>query len=174
MARPSTPVTGIGGIAVELTAAELELCKSSVLTGCSVDSFISPSATTGPTQKEPALAVSTFTAAKMSTLSVNTLLGTLGLTPSASFGYGVTVALIDSGIYPSSAFTGRIKAFYDFTAGSTIAKAPFDDYGHGTHVAGLIGGLQGLADIEYEGVAPAVQFVGLKVLDGNGGGRTSD
>ena len=86
----------------------------------------------------------------------------------------MTVALIDSGIYPSSAFDGRIKAFYDFTAGMTIAKAPFDDYGHGTHVAGLIGGLQGAAEIEYAGVAPSVQFVGLKVLDSTGGGRTSD
>ena len=38
--------------------------------------------------------------------AINTLLGTLGLTPSASFGYGVTVALIDSGIYPSAAFCG--------------------------------------------------------------------
>ena len=102
------------------------------------------------------------------------MLGTLGLTPSASFGYGVTVALIDSGIYPSSAFDGRIKAFYDFTGGTTIAKNPFDDYGHGTHVAGLIGGLQGASEIEYEGVAPSVQFVGLKVLDRTGGGRTSD
>ncbi len=34
--------------------------------------------------------------------------------------------------------------------------------------------MQGLADLEYEGVAPSVQFVGLKVLDKNGGGRTSD
>ncbi len=86
----------------------------------------------------------------------------------------MTVAVIDSGIHPSSAFAGRIKAFYDFTSGSIRARAAFDDYGHGTHVAGLIGGLQGSADLAYEGVAPGVQFVGLKVLDKNGGGRTSD
>ena len=35
---------------------------------------------------------------------VNTLLGTLGLTPIGQVGSGVTVALIDSGIYPSAAF----------------------------------------------------------------------
>ena len=34
--------------------------------------------------------------------------------------------------------------------------------------------MQYLADVEYQGVAPSVQFVGLKVLDGNGGGKTSD
>ena len=33
----------------------------------------------------------------------------------------------------------RIAAFYDFTQGGIEAK-PYDDYGHGTHVAGLIGG----------------------------------
>src|SRR6185436_3537480 len=136
----------IGGLAVELTAEELELCKSSVLAGCSLDSYISPSAATGPStaprrrgKREAALETPTITAAKMNTQSINTLLGTLGLTPSTSFGYGVTVALIDSGIYPSSAFTGRIKAFYDFTGGTIQSKPAFDDYGHGTHVAGLIG-----------------------------------
>jgi serine protease AprX len=86
----------------------------------------------------------------------------------------VTVAVIDSGIFPSPAFAGRIKAFYDFTSGGVRARHPFDDYGHGTHVAGLIGGWQLLANRMYQGVAPSVQFVGLKVLDGNGGGRTSD
>ena len=87
-------------------------------------------------------------------------------------GLGVTVAVIDSGIYPSAAFAGRIKAFYDFTRRARSLKArAYDDYGHGTHVAGLIGGSRALADLEYEGVAPGVQFVGLKVLDENGGGQ---
>src|ERR1051325_693678 len=56
-------------------------------------------------------------------------------------GSGVTVAVIDSGIAPLADFGTRIKAFYDFTGGNgAVAKTPFDDYGHGTHVAGLIGG----------------------------------
>src|SRR5919197_6543069 len=54
-------------------------------------------------------------------------------------GAGVGVAIIDSGIEPSADFTGRISAFYDFTRGGGVA-VPFDDYGHGTHVVGLIGG----------------------------------
>src|SRR5256885_6132994 len=58
--------------------------------------------------------------------------------PGGWTGAGVGVALIDSGIEPSADFSGRIAAFYDFTRGG-IAATPYDDYGHGTHVAGLIG-----------------------------------
>ena len=169
----------IGALAVELTAGELDICKSAVVTGCSEDSYVSPSAAAkkvaaGRAKKNVAVETPSPAVAKYSAPAINTLLGTLGLTPSASFGYGVTVALIDSGIYPSTAFAGRIKAFYDFTDGGTQSKPAFDDYGHGTHVAGLIGGLPSLMDVEYEGVAPSVEFVGLKVLDQYGGGRTSN
>src|SRR6185503_1622624 len=98
---------------------------------------------------------------------------TLGLNNVSVTGKGVTVALIDSGISPSLDFSGRIKAFYDFTRGG-IATAPYDDNGHGTHVAGLIGGTGLLSLGQYRGVAPNVSFVGLKVLTGAGGGSTSN
>src|SRR4030095_9013892 len=98
---------------------------------------------------------------------------TLGLGNVSQTGKGVTVAVIDSGISPSLDFSGRIKAFYDFTQGG-IATAPYDDNGHGTHVAGLMGG-NGLLSLGlYRGVAPNVSFVGLKVLTGSGGGSTSN
>ena len=64
---------------------------------------------------------------------------TLGVNNVGVTGKGVTVAVIDSGIAPVLDFGGRIKAFYDFTRGG-IATTPYDDNGHGTHVAGLIGG----------------------------------
>ena len=98
---------------------------------------------------------------------------TLGLANVDVDGKGVTVAVIDSGIAPSPISAGRIKAFYDFTRGG-IATAPYDDNGHGTHVAGLIGGSGALSTGLYRGVAPNVSFVGLKVLNANGGGKTSD
>ena len=93
--------------------------------------------------------------------------------PGAWTGAGVGVAVIDSGIEPSADFAGRISAFYDFTRGG-IAAAPFDDYGHGTHVAGLIASSGALSAGAYAGLAPNVRLVGLKVLDGSGGGFTSD
>ena len=55
------------------------------------------------------------------------------------------------------------------------AASPTDDYGHGTHVAGLIAGSGDLSSGKrYRGVAPKARLVALKVLDQNGAGNTSD
>lgn len=100
----------------------------------------------------------------------STLRQTLGLPskPSSATGAGITVAVIDSGIDPRG-FGRRITAFYDFTRGG-IPVQPFDDFGHGTHIAGLIGE----SATPFMGVAPDVNLVGLKVLDKDGQGSTSD
>jgi serine protease AprX len=108
----------------------------------------------------------------------NVLRETLGL-PAVAAGdtmtgaTGIGVAVIDSGIAPSLDFAGRITAFYDFTRGG-MATVPYDDYGHGTHVAGLIGSSGFLSSYQFQGIAPAVNLIGLKVLDREGRGRTSD
>jgi serine protease AprX len=102
------------------------------------------------------------------------LRATLGVQDAWS-GRGVTVAVIDSGLEMSSEFQGRVKAFYDFTGGKTLSTSPFDDYGHGTHVAGTIAGSGALSTNKaYHGLAPNVQLVVLKVLDASGAGLTSD
>jgi subtilisin family serine protease len=110
----------------------------------------------------------------------STLRDTLGLPhyaaldPSVPTGAtGLGVAVIDSGIAPSDDFVGRITSFYDFTRNG-ISTTPYDDYGHGTHVAGLIGSSGKLSNYEFQGVAPSIFFAGLKVLDSTGAGRTSD
>jgi len=79
----------------------------------------------------------------------------------------VGVAIVDSGIQSGPDFSGRITGFYDFTRGDIRAAMPSDEYGHGTHVAGLIGST-------YVGVAPSVRLIGLKVLDGEGKGTTDN
>ncbi|HET9267714.1 MAG TPA: S8 family serine peptidase [Vicinamibacterales bacterium] len=102
------------------------------------------------------------------------LRATLGV-QDAWTGRGVTVAVIDSGLEMSTEFQGRVKAFYDFTNGQTKSTSPFDDYGHGTHVAGTIAASGALSvNKSYRGLAPNVQLVVLKVLDANGAGLTSD
>jgi len=103
------------------------------------------------------------------------LRATLGVDGSPWTGRGVGVAVVDSGIEMSEDFTGRVTAFYDFTSGGVVATKPYDDYGHGTHVAGAIGGSGALSRRnDYRGLAPAVHLIGLKVLDKTGAGFTSD
>ncbi|HUU32572.1 MAG TPA: S8 family serine peptidase, partial [Vicinamibacterales bacterium] len=79
-------------------------------------------------------------------------------------------AVVDSGIDGTATeFRGRLSAFYDFTNGGQSTAAT-DAYGHGTHVAALIGA----NSLMFAGIAPNVHLVGVKVLDANGQGKTSD
>ena len=66
--------------------------------------------------------------------------------------------------------------FFDFTAPTQGTKTvpAYDDYGHGTHVGGLIGSGGGMSNSAYAGVAPESKYIALKVLDQNGAGYTSN
>jgi serine protease AprX len=99
---------------------------------------------------------------------------TLGVDNTTWAGRGIGVAVIDSGLEMSAEFQNRVTKFVDFTKGG-IVTTPYDDYGHGTHVAGTIGGSGALSyNNAYRGLAPSVKFTVLKVLDKNGAGYTSD
>ena len=86
--------------------------------------------------------------------------------------------MVDSWIAPSDDLEEhRIEAFSDFTrphAEAVQPTDPVDDYGHGTHVAGLIGGSEKASEREYAGAASKATFIGFKVLDSHGAGYTSD
>ncbi len=84
-------------------------------------------------------------------------------------GKGVTVAILDSGIYPHGDYADRIVGFYDILTGRTKA---YDDQGHGTHIAGIIGGTGRASGGTYAGMAPDVTFFAIKVLDKKGNGET--
>jgi len=93
-------------------------------------------------------------------------------------GSGVGVAVIDSGssawhddLSSSGPGPQRIEQFVDFVNGY---QAPYDDYGHGTHVAGIIAGNGFDSSGARSGIAPAAQLAVLKALDGSGKGRISD
>src|SRR6202007_3094467 len=49
---------------------------------------------------------------------------------------------------------------------------PYDDNGHGTHVAGILAG-QGDGNAAYRGVAPGAALVGVKAMTSSGPGTTS-
>lgn len=88
-------------------------------------------------------------------------------------GKGVTIAVIDTGIHPHPDFNNpqnRIRAFVDFVNG---IKVPYDDDGHGTHVAGDAAGNGCMSGGKYAGTAPAADIAALKVLGKNGEGSTS-
>ncbi len=99
---------------------------------------------------------------------------TLGLT-----GAGIGVAVLDSGItnwhndltnhgtgtYPYG--NQRVSAFVDFVNGQL---SPYDDLGHGSHVAGIIAGNGADSNGQKAGSAPDASLVVLKVLDAQGGG----
>jgi serine protease AprX len=85
----------------------------------------------------------------------------------------VRIAIVDSGLEPNADLNNdRLIGFYDFTHGGVSVPA-FDDYGHGTHVAGLIAGGGANSGGYYKGLAPGAKLLALKVLDRNGGGYTS-
>ncbi|PHX81537.1 MAG: hypothetical protein CK540_02315 [Thermoleophilia bacterium] len=84
---------------------------------------------------------------------------------SASGGSGVIAYVIDTGVRSDHAqFGGRVESGYTAVSDGNGAE---DCNGHGTHVAGTVGG----ADY---GVAPSVSIVPVRVLDCYGSGNLSD
>jgi aqualysin 1 len=78
-------------------------------------------------------------------------------------GAGVTAYIIDTGIrFSHSQFGGRATSGYDAVDGGTAD----DCNGHGTHVAGTVGG-------STYGVAKGVSLVAVRVLDCGGSGSTT-
>jgi serine protease AprX len=102
-------------------------------------------------------------------------------------GRGIGVAVIDSGVttwhddlYRSAtgSLSRRVVHFKDFTREVSpnlwFNDLASDDYGHGTHVAGIIAGSGYASGGRRMGIAPGARLLGLKVLDGQGNGYVSD
>jgi serine protease AprX len=89
-------------------------------------------------------------------------------------GTGVGVAVIDSGVYAHADLntynqnSSRIVYSQSFVPGDSNTS---DEFGHGTHVAGIIGGNGASSgsssnySTEYQGIAPNAQIINLRVLD---------
>jgi serine protease AprX len=86
-------------------------------------------------------------------------------------GQGVDVAVIDTGVSPVQGLDGPGKVVYGPDL-SLESQAPnltnYDTNGHGTFMAGLIAGNDGVAG-GYRGVAPDARVVSLKVGTADGG-----
>jgi serine protease AprX len=168
---------GIGAIAVELPRGLLKhLASDPDVVGLSSDAIVGSEQLSGGDsldgQSILRSAALTSSVNLSTSFDAQSLRSTLGI-QTADTGDGVGVAIIDSGIAPSNDLQGRIAAFYDFTQGG-VATQPYDDYGHGTHIAGLIAGNGQQSKVRYVGVASSARLIGLKVLDSNGSGYSSD
>jgi subtilisin family serine protease len=105
-------------------------------------------------------------------------------------GAGVGIAMLDSGVTgwhddltydgPATPLTRnrppvlgsqRVVHFVDFVS---HWPQPYDDYGHGTHVAGILAGNGYDSGGARAGVAPRASLVALKVLDSTGNGFISN
>ncbi len=99
------------------------------------------------------------------------LLGTPGYT-----GTGVGVAIVDSGIATHTALDSRVVAHVNLVSDEPGVTG--DPFGHGTHVAGIIGGNRTAATYVTTafagGSAPSVRLIDVRVLGSLGSGRTSD
>ena len=107
-------------------------------------------------------------------------------------GRGVTVAVVDSGLWNKQgplqyAPTGnsRVLAQYDVILArqqpgyyspwfETYSRNINDPYGHGTHVTSIIASSGVATTGQFQGVAPGVNLVSVRVLDANGRGLYSD
>jgi serine protease AprX len=107
---------------------------------------------------------------------------TIGAQTAFSYGWkgaGIGVAIIDSGIVAGKDLqTGSVSRIVYSQSFVPKVTSTVDQYGHGTHVAGIVAG-NGAASTgipyfkTFRGVAPSANLINLRVLDANGAGTDS-
>ena len=92
------------------------------------------------------------------------------------FGNGVTVAVLDTGLWGSSKVSkdlngnNKVLATYDAIAG--VTQSTPDGNGHGSHIASIIGSATVAVDGQPMGIAPMAKLVGVKAFDDTGLGSS--
>jgi pimeloyl-ACP methyl ester carboxylesterase len=107
--------------------------------------------------------------------SINTVQARPAHTAYRAVGSGITWGVLDTGVtasHPHFATHGTIKAQFDCTKRGALKDAPADDqFGHGTHVAGIIAGRYDVDGTRViSGIAPNACLHIYKVLDDDGFG----
>jgi subtilisin family serine protease len=87
-------------------------------------------------------------------------------------GAGVEVAVVDSGVAFNHDDLKNVSYFKDFTNVPRLTR--YDDFGHGTHVSGILAGNGKDSGGQNAGIAPGASLVVLKVLDYAGNGTVAN
>lgn len=98
---------------------------------------------------------------------VHGIIGTRAIHEKGIRGKHIGIAILDTGITMHPDFDNRILFFKDFV---NHRSRMYDDYGHGTHIAGIAAGSGKVSRGKYCGVAPEADLIILKVLDSKGNG----
>lgn len=88
-------------------------------------------------------------------------------------GRGVGIAILDTGVYPHPDLTLPVNRYITFVDFINYRTDPYDDNGHGTHVAGCAASNGYASGGLYRGPAPEANIIGIKVLNAQGEGTYS-
>ena len=199
--RAEALVTSLGGLVtkdlslINAFAAEIPAGALSQVAASSSVAQVTPDAAVESTAKKVKVKTPAPTG---TTVPKNYYRDTLGVSSLRGLtGAGIGVAVIDSGIYAHPDFSGgqntlfESKSFNLDASDFSFAAQPIGDksldasqalvvntnqdfYGHGTHVAGIIGGSGAASGGLYTGVAPGVKLIDLKIADDQGFATESD
>lgn len=87
------------------------------------------------------------------------------------WGQNIGIAIVDTGLTPHPDYRERIIGWYDVLHRRPF---PYDDNGHGSHVAGIAAGDGSLSHGIYQGIAPKANLIGIKILNRKGNGTIED
>ena len=167
--KVGTSLSIINGFQATVPAdAMVDLAHADGVAGISVDSRLQPQAAS----YDPTSDVG-------STYSVARITGASNYWNAGYTGAGVGVAVIDSGVAPVDGLTspGKVVNGPDLSFESQAPNLQYlDTYGHGTHMAGIIGGRANAAvpgaytndTTNFLGMAPDSTIVSVKVADAHG------
>ncbi|HLF24993.1 MAG TPA: S8 family peptidase [Anaerolineae bacterium] len=98
------------------------------------------------------------------------------LQPAKRQGTGIGVAVVDSGVNSQMdlyTLSGRNRVVASVRFNTDYNPSTYDNYGHGSHVAGVVGGNGRTSNGAYIGVAPMADIINVKVSNDDGSATTS-
>jgi serine protease AprX len=91
-------------------------------------------------------------------------------------GTGIGVAVIDAGVnWQADLYTksGQNRVVANVRFNTDYNQTTFDNFGHGSHIAGIVGGNGAASNGKYIGVAPMSSIINVKVSNDDGSTTTS-